>query len=234
MSSFHPYLLTTLQKWSNKVLAIAPQALLPSNRTKFSAKGANNIKGAPQLVDESLLDRGRLVARTRTFRGKGSRLGKIAQSDNLEGDNEHEDVDVYDDTDFYQTLLRSVIDARSGANSNLDSLAADWRAAQAARKAAKKASGKVDTRASKGRKLRYVVHEKLQHFMAPVPQPAPALQGGGSGIQWHEAQVDELFASLLGKGFKISVADETEQSEEIAPMDVDLNKALAGGFRVFG
>jgi protein AATF/BFR2 len=38
----------------------------------------------------------------------------------------------------------------------------------------------------------YEVHEKLQNFMVPVP-----VQGS-----WHEDQIDELFASLLGKGFE--------------------------------
>jgi protein AATF/BFR2 len=71
----------------------------------------------------------------------------------------------------------------------------------------------VDTKASKGRKLRYVVvldlvinhsifplhlgcryevHEKIKNFMVPV------LNRG----TWHEEQIDELFASLLGKGFE--------------------------------
>ena len=53
------------------------------------------------------------------------------------------------------------------------------------RKAKKKAN--VDTKASKGRKLRYQVHEKIQHFMVPIP----VVQGG-----WHEEQIDDLFLSL--------------------------------------
>jgi protein AATF/BFR2 len=38
---------------------------------------------------------------------------------------------------------------------------------------------------------RYEVHERIQNFMVPVPHHAG----------WHEAQIDELFASLLGRGF---------------------------------
>jgi protein AATF/BFR2 len=38
---------------------------------------------------------------------------------------------------------------------------------------------------------RYETHEKLQSFMVPIH----VAQGG-----WHEEQVDELFASLFGKG----------------------------------
>ena len=45
---------------------------------------------------------------------------------------------------------------------------------------------------------RYEVHEKIQNFMVPVPL--------GPGV-WHEAQIDELFASLLGKGYKMREDD---------------------------
>jgi len=47
----------------------------------------------------------------------------------------------------------------------------------------------VETKASKGRKLRYEIHEKLQNFMVPVP-----VRGA-----WHDEQIDELFASFMGK-----------------------------------
>jgi protein AATF/BFR2 len=46
---------------------------------------------------------------------------------------------------------------------------------------------------------RYHVHEKIQNFMVPVP-----VVGG-----WHEEQIDELFASLLGKGFETSLRNTT-------------------------
>lgn len=70
--------------------------------------------------------------------------------------------------------------------------------------------------------------------MAPIPAPA------GAAITWHEEQIDELFASLLGKGFEDApVHDVTNGVHEIRVggedregMDVDA-KALQG-FRVFG
>jgi protein AATF/BFR2 len=62
-----------------------------------------------------------------------------------QGEEEEEDMEIFDDTDFYQQLLRDVIDAKSGAN-------ADWIAMQRERKATKKKQ--VDTKASKGRKIR--------------------------------------------------------------------------------
>lgn len=159
-------------------------------------------------MDEALLDRSSLLTRTQVWRGTPDRLGvtpkKDEKKDTLEGD-DADTPDVFDDTDYYQTLLRDVIDARSGA-SGLDALTADWRLAQKQRKKSKAAT--VETRASKGRKLRFEVHEKLRNFMAPAPPPPLSLTFagyghgvGGGGAVWHEAQVDELFAGLLGRAF---------------------------------
>lgn len=59
-----------------------------------------------------------------------------------------EDPEVFDDTEFYHQLLRDVIDARgNGTGGN-----GDWMAVQKEKRAKKK----VDTKASKGRKLRSV------------------------------------------------------------------------------
>lgn len=145
------------------MLAIAPSALLPSSHTKFSRPAANQVKSAIQLVDETLRERERLVSRTRVFRGKGTRLGgqtafpDAAESEAQPNAEEDADADIFDDTDFYQQLLRDVIDSRSGAGgvsgSGLDGISENWRAVQKQRKSKKV----VDTRASKGRKLRCVL-----------------------------------------------------------------------------
>lgn len=47
---------------------------------------------------------------------------------------------------------------------------------------------KIDTRSTKGRKLRYTVHTKLMNFMAPYDQ-AP----------WSEEAKQDLYNSLFGK-----------------------------------
>ena len=63
------------------------------------------------------------------------------------------------------------------------------------------------------------MHEKLQNFMVPVP---------AVGI-WHEEQIDELFSSLLGKGFNTSVGHlNDEEGQERLELE------LESGFRVFG
>jgi protein AATF/BFR2 len=110
--------------------------LLPSNRNAFS-KNSNQVKSAVQLVDEVLSDRPRLVGKTRVLRSK------VRAADEKE-----EDAEVFDDTDFYQQLLRDVIESRGEGVDGAD----NWMALQREKKTKKK----VDTKASKGRKLRWV------------------------------------------------------------------------------
>lgn len=133
----HPWLVQTLAKWSAKIQAVAPSVLLPSTRNNFS-KNPQSIKSATQLVDEALFDQPRLLAKTRSLRGN-------VKADN--GDGTEENPEVFNDTDFYQQMLRDVIESRGeGAGA-----AEDWVTLQREKKAKKK----VDTKASKGRKLRY-------------------------------------------------------------------------------
>ena len=78
---------------------------------------------------------------------------------------------------------------------------------------------KVDTKASKGRKLRYTVHEKIQNFMVPIPKAT-----------WHEEQIDELFASLLGGAEKKDGIGGVVSDGNLASGDA----VLTGGFKLFG
>lgn len=80
----------------------------------------------------------------------------------------------------------------------------------------KKAS--LDTRASKGRKLRYTPHDKIMNFMAPFKPEG----------SWHDEQVDELFGSLLGQRVQLGEDDEEMEDADETAGDVGL-----GGLRVF-
>jgi Apoptosis-antagonizing transcription factor, C-terminal len=84
----------------------------------------------------------------------------------------------YDDGELYRALLREVIDSGDAPGGGL-------RYALLARTG--RVRKKVDRRANKGRKLRYVTHEKLVGFLAPVPLP-------------HPGPVDEIIAGLFGAG----------------------------------
>lgn len=48
---------------------------------------------------------------------------------------------------------------------------------------------------------------------------------------WHGEQIDELFASLLGKGFESAMQEVGETADESLQ---EVNAALQAGFRVFG
>ena len=70
----------------------------------------------------------------------------------------------------------------------------------------------VDTKASKGRKMRYNVHEKLQNFMAPEDRTT-----------WGERQADELFGSLFGQTMSLREQDDMEDViDEVGQDDVGL------------
>lgn len=183
-STFLPSRRTTLTKWSSKLhLATA----LPTRSNLTTAPSHQSLTA---VLDAHLssTNTDRLVKRTRLPR---SCAPLQAQS------NTPDDAAVYDDADFYTLLLRELVDRRMADSAttttnghgsvNFASLGAALPNAAAARREAR-VKKRVDTKASKGRKLRYTVHEKLQNFMAPEDR-------GG----WGERQVDELFGSLLGR-----------------------------------
>ncbi|KAJ4349479.1 rRNA-processing protein bfr2 [Didymosphaeria variabile] len=114
------------------------------------------------------------------------------------------DANIYDDADFYGLLLKELLEQRSADLSNSGTaefvVQAPWQVAREA-----KTRKVVDTKASKGRRLRYTVHEKLQNFMAPEER----------GL-WGERQRDELFSSLFGQRLALGEQDDVESEEEDA------------------
>ncbi len=182
-ASCHPWLVDTLSKWSAKVQAVAPNVLLPDNKGSFMRNGkAPAHAGVASLIDDVLRsDNSKLLDRTRKRKDKHIRIGHVPVAD--DADDERADADVFDATDHYQQLLRDVIAARGGGDAQGEQ---QWQAAQRERKAKRRKT--VDTKASKGRKLRYDAHPKLQNFMVSVP----VVVG-----EWHEEQIDGLFSSLL-------------------------------------
>ncbi|KAI1111314.1 apoptosis-antagonizing transcription factor [Nemania sp. NC0429] len=123
----------------------------------------------------------------------------------------NEDESIYDDADFYQGLLKQLVDQRSGDGSGTGLQAATIRYA-----AAKEAKAKrhVDTKASKGRKMRFTVMPKLQNFMAPEDRRS-----------WEQSAIDRFFGTLFGQKM---VLDEESSDEEMGGVSVETE-----GFRLF-
>lgn len=78
------------------------------------------------------------------------------------------DEEVYDDRPFYSMLLKSFITSSSSEITGMRK--EDILALQKY----KRKGNNIDRKASKGRKIRYVLHPKLQNFMFPI-RKAPSL-----------------------------------------------------------
>lgn len=182
-----PYRRTTLEKWSARVRAVNSLPL---------AKKLNNTSRQPTITDvlnDHLSNLDRLIKRTKVPRS----CAPIQAANGV-----HEAPDIYDDADFYQLQLKELVDQRM-----LDAAASPGVSGQVVSRLAAMRDAKtkkaVDTKASKGRKMRYTVHEKLQNFMAPEDRGT-----------WGGRQMDELFGSLLGAKMRLEEgSDEGEQSD---------------------
>lgn len=100
----------------------------------------------------------------------GSSTVALAPTDDAD---EPRDAETYDDSDFYSHLLKEFLDGSAGG------------ASKAATMTSAKNRKKVDRRASKGRKIRYSVQEKLVNFTVPVQLEPPPF-------------ATQLFANLFG------------------------------------
>ena len=182
----------TIDKWSSKVQSSA----LSKNGQRF--KALNQSAGAQ--LSESLQDRDRLIRRTLVNRMNAQ---------------EPLNDDIYDDTDFYQAQLKSHVARRlveKGNTEAANSAALNILSLQKHRQHNKKKK-EIDPHASKGRRIKYTIHEKMQNFMAPVPAGT-----------WHGEQTDELFAGLFGQRV---LGVEDDGRDEDVELDVD------DGLRVF-
>ncbi|XP_046403967.1 protein AATF [Ischnura elegans] len=185
-NQFRDYRNSVLEKWYTRSKVVS-NSLKSSN---FSAFDMSVVK----QIDHVLSDKDHLIRRTQKRRSEYQILGKPAKSAKQEGEpvpkendisaQEELNQEIYDDDDFYHKLLRELIERKAADVTDPVQLGRQWTELQKLRKKLKK---KVDTKASKGRKIRYVVHSKLVNFMAPLPN------------NWNDSAMDDLFRSLFGK-----------------------------------
>ena len=165
----------------------------------------NRTTNQPTIIDalqETLSNRERLLKRAHTPRSCAPlQLEQKAISD----------PKIYDDADFYGLLLKELLEQKS-----VDSVAASNIDLNFSLRKEAKTKKNVDTKASKGRKLRYTVHEKLQNFMAPEDRSS-----------WSERQADELFGGLFGRS--LGLGEGRNEEEEM----VDGVEAEEAGLMLF-
>ena len=187
---------SNLDFWASKTRA----ATTVSTTKKFNNSAAQQTLS--DVLSGQLSDMPRLVAKTQIPRSCAPLQAASAKRTNNNSE-ATSDLPIYDDADFYGTLLQSLISQRSADSTAMSALNVSfpvqpWQAAREAK--TKKA---VDTNASKGRKLRYTVHDKLQNYMAPEDRTT-----------WGERQCDELFGSLLGRKMELEEAYGSEEEQD--------------------
>ncbi|KAJ9599419.1 hypothetical protein L9F63_010088 [Diploptera punctata] len=191
---YKSYRNTTIQKWNDKTRISVG---------KFSSRDFSSFEQSTvKQIEQVLSNRQRLIQRTQLKRSSYNILGQelIQESNNqtqesiTSGDtndlkNNHDqnkeyNSEIFDDSDFYHQLLRDLIEKKASDVTDPVQLGRQWLKLQKLRSKMKR---KVDTKASKGRKIRYVVHPKLVNFMAPEDKS-----------EWTEEAKTELFSSLFG------------------------------------
>jgi protein AATF/BFR2 len=122
------------------------------------ADEARVIEKSRQLLSESR----RVDKNDGTVRNDGNDDEGIQSSRKRGRDTDSYDLEVYDDRQFYSMLLKTFISSATAADSGMgkEEILAVQRY--------KSRNQRVDRKASKGRKIRYVVHPKLQNFMFPI------------------------------------------------------------------
>jgi len=183
-SVYLPYQENIINKWYDKTRLVS---------SKINNKGFSGFeKSTVQQIKQVLTDRPRLIKRTQLRRTPYSILGKriiVTEEDDKEQieDSHLKDFDenIFDDGDFYHEMLKELIERKSNVNTN-DPIAAGRQYLEL-QKLRTKIKRKIDTRASKGRKVRYDVHSKLVSFMAPRNAGSMSDQGR-----------NDLYSSLFG------------------------------------
>lgn len=224
-SILNKYRSSVLIKWSAKIQNSSGSTAI--NNGKFKAINQN----AEQQVSNNLSDMDRLVKKTKLNRRNITPLAIDYYTKNFTKDDEKDlkqDEDdynpdiprqinnnenknqlielnsIFDDEDFYRVLLNDLVDKKIQSTNPANGLTYALRSAQKAHKLKKN----VDTKASKGRKLRYQIQEPISNFETPQ-----------SNWKWNDDQIDEFFASLLGQ--KVNMNElEDEHSDDDRDSDI--------------
>ncbi|KAF3917707.1 hypothetical protein ABW20_dc0100089 [Dactylellina cionopaga] len=185
------YRSSTLEKWSSRVQATA-NVVPTSKRLNQSAV----VQTVSSQLREQLVDVSAEVEKSRVPQ-ESAPVQKAQKVD--------QDLGIYDDTDFYKRLLLVLLEQRGNSSTNGGVVQLAPSDLQELR--IKKKRNNVDTKASKGRKLRYGVHDKLQNFMMP-----------DDSLEWHEKQIEEFFSSLMGQKRRILEEQSSDEDDEMVPV----------------
>ncbi|KAF7851648.1 hypothetical protein BT93_L3305 [Corymbia citriodora subsp. variegata] len=157
----------SVDKWHRKTQVTTGAAAMKNKLHAFN----QNIS---EQVSTYMRDPSRMVKQMQQRRSTLGIFGSVPEhvdNTNKEEANAEGDSELLDDAEFYQQLLKEFFETIDPTSSEA--------AFYALRRLQTKKRKVVDRRASKSRKIRYHVHEKIVNFMAPqamnIPPMAPKL-----------------------------------------------------------
>ncbi|VAI29875.1 unnamed protein product [Triticum turgidum subsp. durum] len=165
---------TEIDKWQRKTQVTTGAAALKGKLHAFNQNISDQVAGY-------MRDPSRMINRMYLRKSDVGVFGESAAqpATAVEGKDVEGDPELIDDSEFYHQLLKEFLESYdTGASES---------AFYALRKKQHKKRKLVDRRASKSRKIRYSVHEKIANFMAPVPMTVPPM-------------ASKLFENLFGMG----------------------------------
>ncbi|PIC55138.1 hypothetical protein B9Z55_000054 [Caenorhabditis nigoni] len=165
----------TLTKWYNRTKVLSSKSM---NNADFSVFEKGSILGQ---INKVLADEDKLLKKVHTNRSGKTRLGS-APSDSAH------DPEIFDDSDFYQVLLKQMLEARNQMNQNSQDgadMTRNYMELQSMISNKKKRD--VSQLSSKDRKLKYEPIAKLINFYPSKPSVAT----------WSHESRNELFKSLF-------------------------------------
>ncbi|XP_010258807.1 PREDICTED: putative uncharacterized protein DDB_G0270496 isoform X2 [Nelumbo nucifera] len=151
-SRIAPFRDSSIDKWQKKTQVTTGAAAFKGNLKAFNQKISEQV--ADYMRNPNKMIKGMQLHR--------SAVGVFGADANVDGDPE-----LLDDSEFYQQLLKEFFESVD-PNSSETVFYALKRMQTKKRKI-------VDRRASKSRKIRYHVHEKIVNFMAPEPMNLPPM-----------------------------------------------------------
>ncbi|KAG5294324.1 vesicle-mediated transporter Bfr2/Che-1 [Histoplasma ohiense] len=212
-----PHRRAVLDKWALKTRG--SRAALPNARGKLMNHGAVDQQTITSVLDAHIATELDSHPSKRTMPDK---VQQLKQPNGTSGAS-HELNEVYDDSIFYQALLRDLVEERMSANSGVEALQMQLPSRLAIHPTTgmrkDKVKRSVDTKASKGRKMRYTVHEKLQNFMPPEDRGT-----------WGDRAREEFFASLLGRSARAVLGEDDEDEDNVMDDEEDVEE---DGLRLF-
>ncbi|GAB4844298.1 hypothetical protein Ancab_037661 [Ancistrocladus abbreviatus] len=162
-SRIAPFRNKSIDKWQRKTEVNTGAAVKRSKLLAFNQNISDQV--ATYMRDPSKMIKS-MQMRRETIRVFGTAADPV-ENTKEEGAKVDADPELLDDSEFYQQLLKEFFETINQSSSET--------AFYALKRLQTKKRKMVDRRASKSRKIRYHVHEKIVNFMAPLPMDLPPM-----------------------------------------------------------